>query len=88
MRICGRNTSTLPVPAMMPSNSSPRSGPAWSEAPSHWLRNWTPELIAFFGSTAQLKTACNTLASSTGPAKGFSTTASSRDSSASRVGTR
>ena len=92
LRICGRNTSTLPVPALSPSSSSPRTGPAGSSAPSALLSAAMPELIQACGALAQLNTAWNmrnrTSPSSSGPATGFSTTASSFDNSASRAGTR
>ena len=82
IRICGRNTSTLPAPAMTPSTSRLLSAPSGSRpvtsAPSHE----TPESIRPIGSVAQLNTAWNTKKSSTaritGPASGCMTSASRR----------
>ena len=80
IKICGRNTSTLPTPPRMPSTSRLRSIPSPMWAPSSWPSCSTPPLMASIGSVAQLNTAWNTrnisAASRIGPITGCSTTAS------------
>ena len=82
MRICGRNTSTLPAPAMKPSTSRLRSGPSGIAPVSQSPSPPTAALMRSMGKAAQLNTAWkirnSTAASSTGPSSGCRTISSSR----------
>ena len=77
IRICGRNTSTLPTPPRMPSTSKLRSRPSAICAWIHWPTPSTPPLIRSIGVLAQLNTAWNTknisIASRIGPITGCNT---------------
>ncbi len=90
IRICGRNTSTLPTPAMMPSTSRLRSAPSGSDCCTHVPSAPTTPLMKSIGTAAQLKTAWNTknriAARIAGPAIGCITSASRRASACLRSG--
>ena len=90
IRICGRNTSTLPAPEITPPTIRLRSGPAAISCCTACPKACMPALIQATGAWAQLNTAWNTRnissASSTGPAIGCITIASSRASARSRNG--
>ena len=57
IRICGRNTSTLPTPAITPSTSRLRSGPSAMCAVVHPPTLAIAALIASIGTLAQENTA-------------------------------
>ncbi len=82
MRICGRKTRTLPAPAMTPSTTRLRNGPASMRSATRCPSPATPDLIASMGSVAHENTAWNTRSSttarSTSPSTGCITIASMR----------
>ena len=57
MMICGRNTSTPPAPAMMPSTSRLRSAPAGTTRVTSSASAAVPALIRSIGTLAQENTA-------------------------------
>src|SRR3546814_610937 len=80
IRICGRNTTTAPTPAITPSAISDRSTPSGMVARTALPRFAKPASIASAGTTAQVNTAWNIrnrmAVSRTSPATGCSATAS------------
>ena len=89
MRICGRNTSTPPTPAMTPSTSRLRSGPSAMGAATCSPSQPIPASMASMGRAAQANTAWNmnssTPTSSTMPHRGCSTQRSTRSVKAQRL---
>ncbi len=90
IRICGRNTSTLPAPAITPSTSRLLSAPGGSDRCSASPSQVMPASTSAIGSAAQLNTAWKTKNSSAartaGPATGCMTSASMRCSARRRGG--
>ena len=90
IRICGRNTSTLPTPAITPSTSRLRNGPSAMCVRTSVAAPSTTDLIASIGHCAQLNTAWNisssSAASSSMPHSGCSSTRSMASSRASGCG--
>ena len=88
IKICGKNTSTPPTPATMPSTSRLRSTPSGRWACSHWPSASTVPVMASMGAAAQLNTAWNiknrVQASSSVPHSGCSTTRSMASSTCAR----
>ena len=82
IRICGRNTSTPPTPAITPSTSRLRSGPSAMRAVVCSASQAMPSLMASMGRLAHENTAWkirnSSVASSTRPHTGCITTASMR----------
>ncbi len=81
-RICGRNTSTAPTPAISPSRTKLRSSPSGSMFPASAPSQSKPALIASIGGCAQENTAWNirnsTASRIASPNTGCSSTASIR----------